>query len=43
MTASFGVACWQRELDVQTLLRQADEATYSAKQEGRNRVRMAVR
>ena len=42
VTASFGVACWQRELDVQVLLRQADEATYSAKQEGRNRVRMAV-
>lgn len=42
VTASFGVACWQRELDVQALLRRADEATYSAKQEGRNRVRMAV-
>ncbi|NNB42766.1 sensor domain-containing diguanylate cyclase [Pseudomonas chlororaphis] len=42
VTASFGVACWQGELDAQEFLRQADEATYSAKQEGRNRVRMAV-
>jgi diguanylate cyclase (GGDEF)-like protein/PAS domain S-box-containing protein len=38
VTASFGVACWQKGLDGQALLRQADEATYSAKQAGRNRV-----
>ncbi|MCP1446026.1 diguanylate cyclase (GGDEF)-like protein [Pseudomonas sp. GGS8] len=38
VTASFGVACWQKRLDGQALLRLADEATYSAKQAGRNRV-----
>lgn len=41
VTASFGVACWDESLDGQALLRQADQATYSAKKEGRNRVSMA--
>lgn len=36
VTASFGVASWQKELSGETLLRQVDEATYNAKQQGRN-------
>lgn len=41
VTASFGVASWDKSMNGQVLLRRADEATYSAKKEGRNRVHMA--
>jgi diguanylate cyclase (GGDEF)-like protein len=38
VTASFGVTYWQKNLDGEVLLRKVDEATYSAKEQGRNRV-----
>lgn len=38
-TASFGVACWQKDqISIETALDQADQALYSAKSYGRNRV-----
>jgi diguanylate cyclase (GGDEF)-like protein len=36
VTASFGVAAWQKGLGGEALLRKADQATYKAKQQGRN-------
>jgi diguanylate cyclase (GGDEF)-like protein len=38
LSASFGVASWQPEDQIQTLLKRADLALYQAKQLGRNRV-----
>jgi diguanylate cyclase (GGDEF)-like protein/PAS domain S-box-containing protein len=38
VTASFGVATWHTDLAADELLRRADQASYSAKQAGRNRV-----
>ncbi len=38
VTASFGVATWTVDLSTKELLRRADLASYSAKQNGRNRV-----
>lgn len=38
VTASFGVATWAAGLSTEELLRRADLASYSAKQNGRNRV-----
>ncbi len=37
-TCSIGVACWDRQEDVPTLVRRADEALYAAKRDGRDRV-----
>jgi len=41
VTASFGLAPWQGELDYQQLLARADQALYAAKTGGRNRVEVA--
>lgn len=38
VTASFGVASWMTGMSAEALLRRADLASYSAKQNGRNRV-----
>lgn len=39
ITASFGVASWQtHEVDIQAAIHRADQALYSAKRKGRNRV-----
>ncbi|MCE6980333.1 diguanylate cyclase [Pseudomonas frederiksbergensis] len=38
VTASFGVATWNTDLVAEELLRRADQASYSAKQAGRNQV-----
>lgn len=38
VTASFGVASWTADLSTEELLRRADQVSYSAKQNGRNRV-----
>jgi GGDEF domain-containing protein len=37
VTISVGVAAWDEEVSAQEVLRLADEATYRAKREGRNR------
>ncbi|MBA2922997.1 sensor domain-containing diguanylate cyclase [Pseudomonas sp. P7] len=38
VTASFGVATWTADLSTEELLRRADQASYNAKNMGRNRV-----
>jgi diguanylate cyclase (GGDEF)-like protein/PAS domain S-box-containing protein len=38
VTASFGVATWNKDIAADELLRRADQASYSAKQAGRNQV-----
>jgi diguanylate cyclase (GGDEF)-like protein len=41
VTVSLGVACWDGSMSPQELLRQADEALYRAKGEGRDRAVLA--
>ncbi len=41
ITASFGVASMEKGEDIETLMRRADDALYHAKNEGRNRVKLA--
>jgi diguanylate cyclase (GGDEF)-like protein len=38
VTASFGVAAFEPQDDVNSLLKRADDALYRAKDQGRNRV-----
>jgi len=38
ITASIGVALWQKDEPVESILSRADEAMYKAKESGRNRV-----
>jgi diguanylate cyclase (GGDEF)-like protein len=40
VTASFGVAEWSNGISLHTCISRSDEAMYSAKQAGRNRVRL---
>ena len=41
LTASFGVACENTDIDIDRLLKDADKALYKAKEEGRNCVRQS--
>ena len=41
-TVSIGLAVYDGELDAEELLHRADQALYTAKREGRNRLRLAA-
>jgi len=42
LVISIGLAVYDGELDAEELLHRADQALYTAKREGRNRLRMAA-